>query len=241
LSVLFVAAYRSLLISPLLEVTRINVSGCQQLDPQVLIEQAGIPSGANILSLDLTAIHRRVTSHPRVLAAVITREIPDRILIEIEERQPLAMVRAHDFYLVDMEGVCFARAAPAKNPGLPIISGLDPDTLGLGRHLPQEFTTRIQDFHRECQRQLPWRLISEITWDRDAGLSFFTLRGGIQVDLGRNDYGRRIARLERVLRYLEKNGAYAEIRRVDLSHGDRVFVTGNFQRLQQGKYKQRGV
>ena len=114
LSLLFVSAYRALLISPLLEVTRINVSGSQRLDPQVLIQHAGIPSGANILSLDLKAIHRRITTHPGVLAAVITREIPDRILIEIEERQPLALVRAHDFYLMDIEGVCFARAAPAE-------------------------------------------------------------------------------------------------------------------------------
>ncbi|UCG11509.1 MAG: FtsQ-type POTRA domain-containing protein [Deltaproteobacteria bacterium] len=241
LSALFVVGYRSLLTSPVLRVARIQVSGCQHLDPQTVIEQAAIPSGVNILVLDLNVISRRLTNHPWVARAVIGREIPDRIRIEIEERRPMALVRGHQFFLVDAEGMIFADAAPSQYSELPIISGIDPETLAPGRRLPQELTVLIDDLYRECRLQLPWRLISEIRWNRNYGLTLFTVRGGIQINLGRGTYGPRMARLGKVLRYLEEKRAHNELRGIDLSHGDRVFVKGNFRLLRQQRLQQRGV
>ncbi len=241
LSALCLVGYRALLSSPLLQVTRIQVNGCQQLDPQTVIQQAEIPSGVNILSLDLDGVRNRLTQHPWIAAAAISREIPDRIRIEIEERKPVALVKGHQFYLADQQGACFARAAPSEHAGLPIITGLDPGTLGSDCNLPREFTALLENLYRETQLKLPWRLISEIKWNRNAGLSFFTARGGIQVDLGSEDYGIRIAKLEKVLRYLEKKGLHDQLRGIDLSHGNRVFVRGRFKIPKQNRSKQKGV
>jgi cell division protein FtsQ len=218
LSAFCVAAYRSLLASPLLQVTRIQVSGYQRLEPQTVIQQAEIPSGVNILSLDLNAVSRRLLNHPWIAAALISREIPDRVRIEIEERQPVALVKGRQFYLMDAQGICFAIAVPSEHTGLPIITGLDSETIGPGHSLPRKFTVLIQDLYRESQLKLPWRVISEIRWNNHTGLSIFTVRGGIQVNLGSGNYGPRIARLEKVLRYLEEKGAQAQLRGVDLSH-----------------------
>ena len=241
LSALCLVGYHSLLSSPLLQVTRIQVNGCQHLDPQAVIQQAGIPSGANILSLDLDGVRKRLTQHPWIATAAISREIPDRIRIESEERKPVALVKGHEFYLADQQGACFARAAPSEHTGLPIITGLDPGTLDSGCKLPREFTVLLENLYRETQLKLPWRLISEIRWNRNAGLSFFTARGGIQVDLGSEDYGIRIAKLEKVLRYLEKKGLQSQLRGIDLSHGNRVFVRGRFKIPKQDRSKQKGV
>lgn len=241
LSALCVTVYRTLLASPLLQVTRIQVSGYQQLDPQTVIQQAEIPSGVNILSLDLNAVGRRLMSHPWIAAALISREIPDRVRIEIEERQPVALVKGRQFYLMDSQGICFALAVPSEHTGLPIITGLDSETIGPGHSLPREFTDLIEDLYRESQLKLPWRLISEIRWTNNTGLSIFTVQGGIQVNLGSDNYGLRIARLEKVLRYLEEKGVQAQLRGIDLSHGNRVFVRGNFQNIQQDRRQQRGV
>ncbi len=241
LSALCLVGYRALLTSPLLQVTRIQVNGCQQLDPQAVIQQAEIPSGVNILSLDLDEVRNRLTQHPWIAAAAVSREIPDRIRIEIEERKPVALVKGHQFYLVDQQGTCFARAAPSEYAGLPIITGLDPGTLGSGCNLPREFTVLLENLYRETQLKLPWRLISEIRWNRNAGLSFFTARGGIQVDLGSEDYGIRIAKLEKVLRYLEKKGLQTQLRGIDLRHGNRVFVRGRFKIPKQNRSQQKGV
>ena len=241
LSIFCVWGYRALLSSPLLQVTRIQVSGCQRLNPQTVIQQAEIPADVNILSLDLNDVSRRLTSHPWIAATLISREIPDRIRIEIKERQPVALVKGPQFYLMDAQGICFVRAAPGEHPGLPIITGPDLETLGPGCSLPQEFTVLIEDLHRECQLKLPWRLISEIRWNDHTGLSIFMVRGGIRVDLGSSEYGRKIARMKKVLRYLEERGIHHQLRGIDLSHGNRVFVRGNFQVLKRDRHQQRGV
>ncbi|MEE9121277.1 MAG: FtsQ-type POTRA domain-containing protein [Syntrophobacteria bacterium] len=241
LSALCLVGYRALLTSPLLQVTRIQVNGYQQLDPQAVIQQAEIPSGVNILSLDLDEVRNRLTQHPWIAAAAVSREIPDRIRIEIEERKPVALVKGHQFYLADQQGTCFAVAAPSEHAGLPIITGLDPESLGSGCNLPREFTVLFENLYRETQLKLPWRLISEIRWNRNAGLSFFTARGGIQVDLGSEDYGIRIAKLEKVLRYLEKKGLQTQLRGIDLTHGKRVFVRGRFKIPKQNRSQQKGV
>ena len=241
LSVLFVSGYRALLVSPLLQITTIRVKGCQRLDPQTVIAQAKIPFGANILSLDLTAVSRKLTDHPWISEALIIREIPDRIRIEIEERKPVALVRGHDFFLMDSQGECFTRVTPSDYTDLPIITGIEPATLGPDCNLSPDFTTQIKDLYRECRLQLPWYLISEIHWNRLHGLSLFTTQGGIQIDLGTRDYTSRIARLEKVLRYLMDKGTHSELRGIDLTHGDRVLVRGNFQVPPQDRPKQRGV
>lgn len=241
LSILCVFVYRSLLSSPLLQVTRIQVSGAQRLDPQTVIQQTGIPSGVNILSLDLKAVSHKLTSHPWIAEAVVSREIPDRIRIEIRERQPVALVKGKRFYLMDPQGICFTRAVPSKHPGLPIVTGLEAETLGFGCNLPREFTVLLDDLYRESHMKLPWRLISEIRWNNITGLSIFTVQGGIQVDLGTSKYGPKITRLKKVLSYLEKRGIHTQLRGIDLSNGNRVFVRGNFKVLKRDRPQKRGV
>jgi cell division protein FtsQ len=241
LCALCVACYRTLLTSSILNVTSIQVSGCEVLDPQTVIQQAMIPSGVNILSLDLDGVRHRVTDHPWIASAVISREIPDRIRIEIVERKPVALVKGQQFYLLDDGGVCFSSAAPANHVGLPIITGFNPEIPASGCKLPREFTALIQDFYQESQLILPWRLISEIRWSRSKGLSIFTVRGGIQIDLGRHNYGPKIARLEKVLRYFEEKGLHPKLRGIDLSHGDRIFVRGNFKVRKRARPEKKGV
>lgn len=241
LSLLCVAGYRSLLASPLLQVTTIQVRGYDRLDPQSVIQQAKIPADVNILSLDLDGVNRRLMNHPWIAAALISREIPDRIRIEIKERKPVALVRGHEFFLMDYQGVCFTSAVPSEYGSLPIITGLDPDTLGPGRTVPREFTMLIEDFYHESNLKMPWRLVSEIRWDKNAGISIFTVQGGIQVNLGSDNFGPKMARLAKVLRYLEEKGLHQQLRGIDLSHGNRVFVRGKFQVHQQDRPQKRGV
>jgi cell division septal protein FtsQ len=227
-----------LLSSPLLSVTRIQVNGCKHLQPESVIQQAGIHPGDNILRLDLAETSRRVSSHPWVASAVIIREIPDSIRIDIVEREPLALVRGRAFYLVDPQGRAFVQVFPAEYPGLPIISGMDAASVGPGWELPQEAMTLLSALYRDCQDYLPWRLISEIQYVPSMGLKVYTLRGGIAITLGTGDYAARMARLGRVLRYLEERGLDHHLRGVDLAYRDRVFVRGTFRK---DRLQQRGV
>jgi hypothetical protein len=154
----------------------------------------------------------------------------------------MALVRGHRFYLIDYQGLCFTSATPSEHAGLPIVTGLKPETIEQGCILPRELTGLVEELYRESTTGLPWRLISEIRWqNRNGGLRIFVGQGGIQVDLGTGNYGSKIMKLERVLRYLEEKGMHHRLKGIDLSYGNRVFVTGNFKLRQRGRPQQKGV
>jgi hypothetical protein len=154
----------------------------------------------------------------------------------------MALVRGRHFYLIDHQGLCFTSAIPSEHAGLPIVTGLKPETLEQGCTLPRELTVLVGELYRESTIGLPWRLISEIRWDsRNGGLSIFVVQGGIQIDLGTGNYGPKIVKLERVLRYLQEKGMHHQLKGIDLSYGNRVFVRGNFKLRQHERPQQKGV
>jgi hypothetical protein len=57
--------------------------------PQILA-QARVAVGDSLLGLDLAALRARLEELPQVTAAKVTRQLPDRLAIELSERVPLA-------------------------------------------------------------------------------------------------------------------------------------------------------
>ena len=58
-----------------------------------------IPQGASLVELDLQKLRARVLADQQVLTASITRLFPDRLIVQITERMPIARIR------VDLGGV----------------------------------------------------------------------------------------------------------------------------------------
>ncbi|MBW1980844.1 MAG: FtsQ-type POTRA domain-containing protein [Deltaproteobacteria bacterium] len=241
LSIFCVAGYHMLLRCPWLRVTAIQVEGCQRVESAAIIEQAKIPPGVNILALDLDDVRQRVASHPWVADVSVIREIPDRVRIVIAERRPFAIVRTGDFYLIDSSGYCFAKVEVAKYPGLPIISGIDTALISRRRRVPPRVLAMIKELHAQCQSGLPWRLISEIVVTSSGGLKLFTLKDGIAINLGKDDYARKMVRLQRVLQYLEEQHIPCRLRAIDLAYRDRVFLRGDFSSAQKLQHERKGV
>jgi cell division protein FtsQ len=52
-----------------------------------------IPSGASLMELDLERLRARVLADQQVLTATITRLFPDRLIVQITERMPIARIR----------------------------------------------------------------------------------------------------------------------------------------------------
>ena len=86
----------------------IEVSGLSYTDPLEVREMIGLPMGttANVFTLRTESMERALASLPAVAAADVAALLPDRLVVNIEERTPLFVVRneAGD-HLVDVEGV----------------------------------------------------------------------------------------------------------------------------------------
>jgi len=80
-----------------------------------LARRLALPRNATLMELDLWALRERILADGQVLTATLTRKFPDRLLVAITERAPVARVMAEivgqrQQLLVARDGVVFAGA-----------------------------------------------------------------------------------------------------------------------------------
>lgn len=102
--------------SEALAVTGAEVTGTEDadsvtgLDRAEVLEVARVPIGEPLATADLVAIERRVAALAEVRSVQVTRRWPHDVLIQVEPREPVAVVdRAGDLRAVDIDGVVFGR------------------------------------------------------------------------------------------------------------------------------------
>jgi len=105
--------------SDALAVKDVEVKGTRTLAAEEVREVAAVPSGQPLARVDLDAIRARVEALAVVRDAQVTRTWPDRVLIDVDERVPIAVIEIGGRIRgMDEEGVVF-RDYPKPPPGLP--------------------------------------------------------------------------------------------------------------------------
>ena len=92
-SVLFVFVHDLAVQCDYFRADTVEVSGQNRLHRQDVMDAAGLKDGENILAVNLTLARSRLMAHPWVEDASIRRVAPDRLLVEVREHEPLAVVR----------------------------------------------------------------------------------------------------------------------------------------------------
>lgn len=136
-----------LLVSPVLSVRRVDVDGAVYVDyfeGDRLDAVVDSIRGEPILSVDLDAARRELESFAWVRAVRIRRDLPSRVVIEVDERRPVAWLTGADgrFRVLDTDGVVVAvlDGQPIDYPG---IAGVAPD-LAEGDVAPGSFQAAAQ-------------------------------------------------------------------------------------------------
>ncbi len=132
------AGFAIALRSPLLDVDQVTVQGAEHTPAEVVLEQAGIAQGDQLMDVDLRAAGARVAELPWVAAVHLHRDLDGTIEVAITERTPVALVgEGAAAVLVDAEGQALAlgQEAPDTAAGLVRFSGPGP-AVQPGHHLP---------------------------------------------------------------------------------------------------------
>lgn len=121
----------------------LDVEGCRTLDADEVVAIAEVSVGQNIFRVNLGKARGRIEAEPRIQSASLERILPDRLVIRVTEREPIAWVvpaSAEDdpfgvgkSYLVDSHGVLMRteRMHP-EFAHLPLITGMDVEALAAG-------------------------------------------------------------------------------------------------------------
>jgi cell division protein FtsQ len=200
-------------------VARVEVRGVSRVSPEQILAVAAIPRGTNIFRLDTTVVTGRVESLPEVRRADVVRELPDRVVISVEERRPFTLVHGGRLHWMDEEGRLLGAPPAAVASPMPVISGLTADELASMRTAPGPKARAAVAVIRALLRSGNGLTaeISEIDMSRREGPVLYTV-DGVEVRLGSEDWEERLARLEGVLGQV----ATQDVRTVDLRFRDQV-------------------
>ena len=200
--------------SPRFEVRALAFEPTAHVDELRLRTLVGLPSGTNILSVDLDEVAARIAADPWVARARVVRELPDTLRIEIEEHEPAAVLLAGDFLLVDAHGTAFKRMEEGERGQLPIITGVDRATLYTRPGHAAQVVARALEVEREWTTKHRPRL-SEIHIDLGLDVTLFTAETGSQLRLGRGHIAPALARYDAVRAALADEADKIEVVHLD--------------------------
>lgn len=199
----------------------VQVNGARRLAGSEIVAMTGLKPGVGMWELSLGAIEERLRRHPWIKNAVVRREFPDRVVIEVEERVPKAIAALDKFYYVDAEGFVFqvvGKGAEAEEPDLPVITGLAPaDWLSRGASFREKIREVLRVSELFGQQSMP---LSEIRFSRSGGVVLYPIGFRLAIQMGWGEWPGKIGRLERVLS--EWKGNERRLYELDLRFRDQV-------------------
>jgi cell division protein FtsQ len=175
-----------------------------------IVRAMGVKRGDPILGFDLVSVRRRLVDLPWIRDAHVERQLPNRIRVEIQEREPMALwQRKGKLVLVDNYGVVITGRALNRFRKLIIVVGEDAP-----RHTPTLFAMLAAEPGLAKQVAAAVR-VGARRWN-------IKLRRGIRIQLPENDphrAWRRLAELDAKHRLLAR-----DIKSIDMRLPDRLIV-----------------
>ena len=210
-----------LLKNPEYNVTELNVETDGVLPSDRVLAAADLHKGENIFLLNLNRAKARVEAIPEVEKVQVTRQLPNRITIQINERKPVAWITPdhgpinHDdvassknVYLIDARGIVLQprKLAPQDNY-LPMIRNYTNGPLTDGQEADgEEVHAALDLIHAHQDSLIAARFqIQEIDLARHFGLQV-TDHTGLQVLFGLDDMDRQLKRLDVLLQTIDGRG-----------------------------------
>ncbi len=221
-SLVLVYAFSFLMSSPYLKVSEIQVRGCEEVSREEILSLAAGEVSRNILVADLRKVARAVVANPWVKAVSVGREYPNRLVIAVQERKPLALIRKDgDLFLMDGSGEAFKRLEGEDEIDMPVLTGFYREGGAVGPHLDKALT--LLRF-LEGRTEFPgMAAVSEINLDERQGLSLVT-NTGLCLLLGYDHFENKFKRLPAIMADLKQRSTRTAFLRIDLSDPVKVTV-----------------
>jgi cell division protein FtsQ len=215
-------------------VKTIEVTSDGNLTRESILRAADIAEGRNIFSINLPKVQEELGTLPQVEESRIQRILPNKLVISVQERRPVAWVVPPDTniasfnfenaYLVDRRGILLkTKSLAPEYLGLPLIIGVDISNCQAGQPLEQDDVKAALDLIRASAEVLQGRFqIESIDVSKGYCLTV-TDRQHASVRFGTDEIETQLHRLGTVLNYCDKTSR--ELQTVNLMAQRNVPVT----------------
>ena len=212
--------------TPRFAIHEIEVEGNVRRSERDIANAAGVEVGQNILALDADRAERLVLEDPWVREVKITRQLPNRLRIDVVERQAGAVAAIDGrLVLVTTEGEPFCELGEGDPFDLPLVTGISAELLGRDRGAAVERLQLALRAIRNYQRLPVSRIhvVQEVHVGDDGQVVLTIGKDGITLHLGHDPTPRRFLMAARVLGILAQRGQTPGIVFLDnKAHPERV-------------------
>ena len=146
LSITLLVGYLVALSTPFFRLEDVSFQGNKQVSQVELLQKGGLEDKLNILSLNLGDVKKKMEAIPWVKSVQLRRELPNKLLVSVQERQPLSLVLVDGgLHFLDREGLAFKKVERREGFNLPVLTGLQKGDWQENGYLAPKSPSR--DFH----------------------------------------------------------------------------------------------
>ncbi len=209
-----VAVY-SIVHSSYFRLQDVEVRGTERITGTQVMRIAGLAKRPTIFDIPIPRIEAVLARNPWVDEVLARRKFPDRLIVDVKERSPRAIVHLGELHYVDREGVVFKRVARGETMNFPVLTGLESDEAVSpeGRELLARALELVELW--EAESRLGQEQLSEIHIERERGFSVITRTDGMEIQFGLDNFPLKMETLTKLLDRLEEQQMHA--RHIDLS------------------------
>ncbi len=224
--------------APAFAIDAIDLRGLSRLDRAEVLQAAGLELGLNVFARSPEDVRARLLRHPWIVAAQVSRKLPSRFEITLQEREPVALLALEAcadppawapgvreeprddvaceepsaLYLVSREATLFKRVGGHDPVDLPVITGVTRQRFADEPELPRRVVSAAVQLLRTYRESgLSQRQpIGEIHLEPNDGFSLYLGEDLTYVRLGVPPFPEKLVRMKRVFERLEREHARAE-------------------------------
>ena len=110
------------------EIRVVEITRTDRISRDEVLAMLDLEPGRGLLMVDLVQAQRSLETHPWIRRATVRRVFPDTLVVELDEREPVAVLKTGTGgreFLLDREGTLISEGVPAADEGLPILTGVE--------------------------------------------------------------------------------------------------------------------
>jgi len=104
----------------------VEISEGQRVSREEVLALLDLAPGAGLVSADPAMLQHALETHPWIRRAEVRRVFPDTLMIDVSEREPMAVLRTggRDF-LLDQDATLIAQGLQGTYEGFPVLTGVE--------------------------------------------------------------------------------------------------------------------
>ncbi|MBU1880545.1 FtsQ-type POTRA domain-containing protein, partial [bacterium] len=180
----------------------------------------------NQFKINLAQIESSVERHPWVKDTEVYRRLPDKLVVVIHEKLPVALINGEELWAMDSAGSLLPLSLWRGSLNLPLVTRKLRIPERAGETVNDEVLLGALQYLDRLKYRLPalWDVISEVTWSPEGLITLHAAKSKTRIILGSEPNWKQTLKLYSFFLYEGGESGIQDIKSIDLRFTDQVIV-----------------